>query len=265
MPIDDCLTFPLISIKSMQTDDFNPYAPPTPETASTAAPRQSPGDRYRIEKNVMILPPPFVLPEACFLTGVRQNLQQFEIPLKVMPRWWNYVMPIIMLSTQIGVVFGSRVIQKLQLPAPPWLVPPLSVALIGFTIPVMIVAGVLVVAKKITLTGFRENSDTVFIRRRRFIGRVLIFDLILGLILVLSWLILPPAFPVVVISLMSVSIAFIVTLIVCQRNRKPWSRIGALQQADGSLAIYGLDPSFLAVCRLGLDDPAAPPASIRSA
>ena len=239
----------------MQTDDFNPYAPPTHDTASAVAVLHSAGDGYRIEKNVMILPPPFLLPEVCFLTGARQNLQRCEIPLKVMPKWWNYVMPGIMFSLQMMVLFGSVAIQRLQLKTPPWLIPPLAGVLIGFTAPVMIIAGIMFVAKKITLTGFRENSDAVFARRRRFIGRVLIFDLILGVILVLAMLTLPPAFPLLAISLMSIPIAVFVTLIVWQKNRKPWSRIAALQQADGSLAVHGLDPSFLAVCRVGLIEP----------
>ena len=235
--------------------DANPYAPPAAENGVAFALANSASDEYRIEKNVMILPPPFVLPEVCFLTGARQDLQRCEILLKVMPKWWNYVMPLIMFSVQMLVMFSSIAIQRLQLMTPSWLAPPLAGVLIGFMAPAMIVVGFMCVAKKIQLTGFREKSDAVFFRRRRYIARVLIFDFILGVILVITRLILPPALPLTIISLMSVPIAFLVTIAVWQRNRKPWSRLGALQQADGSLAVYGLDPSFLAVCRLGLVEP----------
>jgi hypothetical protein len=212
-------------------------------------------EAYRIEKNVMILPPPFVLPEVCFLTGARQGLQRCEIPLKVMPKWWNYVMPLIMFSTQVIVMFSSTAIQKLQLPRPPWLVPPLAGVLISFIAPALIVTGFMFVARKVTLTGFRENSDVVFISRRRHLARVLLFDFIFGGILLLTWLTLGASTPLVVITLISFFFVFILTLVTWRRNRKPWSRIGALQQADGSLAVHGLDPSFLAVCRLGLVEP----------
>ena len=249
----------------MHDPDSNPYAPPATEL-SAASPR--PGDspqEYRIEKNVMILLPPFVLPEVCFLTGDRKELQKCEIPLKVMPKWWNYVMPLIMFCMQMIVLAGSMAIQRLQLTAPTWLVPPIAGVLMGVTAPVLIFVGILFVSKKITLIGFRENSDAVFIRRRRSIVRVLVFDFALGVIIALTMLTLPPSFPLRASALISFLVAFVLTLIVWQRNRKPWSRIGALQKADGSLAVYGLDPSFLAVCRLGLDDSASLPASTRSA
>lgn len=242
----------------MQNNDFNPYSPPAHETAPPVASLLSTGQEYRIEKNVMILPPPFHLPTVCFLTGARSELQKCEIPLKVMPRWWNYVMPVIMISLQMIVVTSSIAIQKLQLPTPPWLGPPLAGVAIAFTTPVLIFGGLLFVAKKITLTGFREKSDAIFFRRRRYIARVLLFDVIVGGILLLTWLTLEPNTPLVVITLISIFFVFVLTLATWVRNRKPWSRIGALQQADGSLAVYGLDPSFLAVCRLGLDDAAAP-------
>lgn len=212
-------------------------------------------ESYRIEKNVMILRPPFVLPDVCFLTGARQGLRRCEIPLRVMPKWWNYVMPMIMISTQMVVMFSSIAIQKLQVTSPPWFVPPLAGVLLGVIAPAVIVAGFLLVAQKVTLTGFLESSETVFLRRRRSITRVLIFDVILGVIIVLARLILPHAFLLTALALVSVALAFLVTLVVWQKNRKPWSRIGALQQADGSLAVHGLDPAFLAVCRLGLDNP----------
>jgi hypothetical protein len=249
----------------MHDPDSNPYAPPAAElSAASPIPGDSPQE-YRIENNVMILPPPFVLPEVCFLTGERQGLRQCEIPLKVMPKWWNYVMPLIMFSTQMIVLAGSMAIQRLQLTAPTWLVPPIAGVLMGVTAPVLIFAGILFVSKKITLIGFRENSDAVFIRRRRYIARVLLFDFIPGSVLTLVWLTGGTRIPLVAITLISFLFVFILTLVVWMRNRKPWSRIGALQKADGSLAVYGLDPSFLAVCRLGLDDSAALPASTRSA
>ena len=235
--------------------DANPYAPPTADTGVASVLAGSASDEYRIEKNVMILPPPFVLPEVCFLTGARYGLQRCEIPLKVMPKWWNYVMPVIMFSMQMILIFSGSAIQKLQLPTPSWLVPPLAGVLIGSAAPVLIIAGTMFIAKKITLTGFRENSDAVLIRRRRFIARVLLFDFFLVGILLLTWLTLGASTPLVVITLISSFFITILTLATWQRNRKPWSRIGALQQADGSLAVYGLDPSFLAVCRIGLVEP----------
>lgn len=242
----------------MPTDDFNPYAPPLQNTAFAVADRPSTDAGYRIEKNVMILPPPFVLPEVCFLTGTRHGLQRCEIPLKVMPKWWHYVMPAMMFSLQMIVMFGGIAVQRLKLLTSPLFVPPLVGLVMGITAPVTIVLGVFFVAKKISLTGFRESSDSVFTRRRRFFARVLIFDVILGAFIAMTQLMMPPAFLLTGLTLVSVSIAFLVTLVVWQKNRRPWSRIGALQQADGSLAVYGLDPSFLAVCRLGLDDCAAP-------
>ena len=241
----------------MPDPDLNPYAPPASESLAGSPTFDGDPQEYRIEKNVMILPPPYVLPEVCFLTGARQGLQRCEIPLKVMPKWWNYVMPVIMFSTQMIVLGSSIAIQKLQLQlkAPTWLVPPLAGVLIGFIAPAVIVAGFMFVARKITLTGFRENSDAVFIRRRRYIARVLLFDFILVGILLLTWLTLGASTPLVVITLISSFFIIILTLATWQRNRKPWSRIGALPQADGSLAVHGLDPSFLAVCRLGLVEP----------
>ena len=164
-------------------------------------------------------------------------------------------MPVIMFSTQMIVLFSSIAIQKLQLPTPPWLVPPLAGVLIGVTAPALIVAGFMFVAKKITLTGFREKPDAVFVRRRRYIARVLLFDFFLVGILLLAWLTLDASTRLVVITLIFSFFIIILTLATWQRNRKPWSRIGALQQADGSLAVYGLDPSFLAVCRVGLAEP----------
>ena len=249
----------------MLDPDSNPYAPPATEFSAASPISGDSPQEYRIEKNVMILPPPFVLPEVCFLTGDRKELQKCEIPLKVMPKWWNYVMPLIMFSMQVIVLAGSMAIQRLQLTAPTWLVPPIAGVLMGVTAPVLIFVGILFVSKKITLIGFRENSDAVFIRRRRSIVRVLLFDFALGVIIALIMLTLPPSFSLRTIALISFLVAFVLTLIVWQRNRKPWSRIGALQKADGSLAVYGLDPSFLAACRLGLDDSAALPSSTRSA
>ncbi len=245
--------------------DANPYAPPTADTGVASVLAGSASEGYRIEKNMMILPLPFVLPAVCFLTGARQDLQRCEIPLRVMPKWWNYVMPMIMVSVQTIVVASSIAIQKLQLPTPPWFVPPLVGAVIGFTVPVVIVAGIMFVAKKITLIGFRENSDAVFFRRRGFIVRVLILDVILGMTLMLTRLALPPGVRLNAITLIAFLFAFVLTLIVWQRNRKPWSRIGALHRPDGTLVVYGLGPSFLAVCRLGLDDSTAPPASTKPA
>ena len=235
--------------------DANPYAPPAAENGVAFSLANSASDEYRIEKNVMILPPPFVLPEVCFLTGARQDLQRCEILLKVMPKWWNYVMPVIMFSVQTIVVFSSIAIQRLQLPTPPGLAAPLVGVVVGFSVPALIFVGLFFVAKKITLTGFRENSDAVFFRRRRYIARVLLFDFILVGILLLAWLTLGAGTPLVVITLISFFFILILTLATWIRNRKPWSRLGALQQTDGSLAVYGLDPSFLAVCRLGLVEP----------
>lgn len=239
----------------MTDSDVNPYAPPAAETRVASAPTDFASEAYRIEKNVMILPPPFVLPEVCFLTGARQGLQRCEIPLKVMPKWWNYVMPMIMFSTQMIVMFSSTAIQKLQVSRPPWLVPPLAGVLIGFIAPALIITGFMLVARKVTLTGFRENSDAGFARRRRYIARVLLFDFLFGGILLLTWLTLGASTPLFVMTLISFCFIFILTLGTWRRNRKPWSRIGAIQQADGSLAVHGLDPSFLAVCRLGLAEP----------
>jgi hypothetical protein len=239
----------------MHDPDSNPYAPPASESLAESPTFDGEPREYRIEKNVMILPPPYILPEVCFLTGARQGLQRCEIPLKVMPKWWNYVMPVIMFSVQMIVMFSSIAIQKLQLRTPSWIAPQLVGVSIAFITPAVIITGFMFVARKITLTGFRENSDAVFIRRRRSIARVLLFDFLLVGILLLTWLTLGASTPLVIITLISSFFIVILTLATWQRNRKPWSRIGALQQADGSLAVHGLDPSFLAVCRLGLVEP----------
>lgn len=246
-------------LMSMHDNDFNPYAPPVQDNSPAVSTDPFEGRDYRIEKNVIILRSPFHLPPACFLTGARRELLKCEIPLKVMPRWWSYLMPVMIVSMQMIVVVGNRAIQKMQLPTPPWLGPPLAGVVAGFTVPALVFGGLLFVAKKITLTGFRESSDAVYLRRRRFIARVLLLDLILGGLLLLLWMTLETNTPLVIITLISIFFIFVLTLSTWMRNRKPWSRLGALLQADGSLAVYGLDPSFLAVCRLGLDDSTAPP------
>jgi hypothetical protein len=246
----------------MQNNDFNPYSPPAHETATSVASLFSTGQDYRIEKNVMILPPPFHLPTVCFLTGAREGLRRCEIPLKVMPKWWHNFIPVVMFAMQALAFCIGIVIQKFKLILPAWLSSP-AVGFIASAVVLLTFATVFFgifwgTKKNFTLVGFWTNSESVFRRRRQAVLLVLIIDIILVSGLLMTWLLFDGSLPLVGITLTVMPLAFVLTWIVWLRNRKPWSRIGALQQADGSLAVYGLDPSFLAVCRLGLDDAAAP-------
>lgn len=238
--------------------DANPYAPPAEEAGVSSPWANSDLQAYRIEKNAMILPPPFVLPEVCFLTGARQGLIRCEIPLKVMPRWSNYVIPMIMFGSQFLAFSAGIAAQKFKPNLQDWFGSPLIGNVFSVFVSVIFTAaflGIFLVKKKITLTGYWTNAESVFRRRRLTVLLFLIIDVVLVTGLLMTWLLFDDSAPLVGITLTVVPLAVVLTWIVWLRNRKPWSRIGALQQADGSLAVYGLDPSFLAVCRLGLDEP----------
>ena len=245
----------------MQNNDLNPYSPPAHETAPPVASLLSTGQEYRIEKNVMILPPPFHLPTVCFLTGAREGLRRCEIPLKVMPRWSSYAIPLIMFALQFLAFFIGIAAQKFKANLPLWLGSTFLANLSSVVVSLVfatVFLGILFVKKKITLIGYWTSAESVFRRRRHTVLLVLIIDVVLVTGLLMTWFLFDGSLPLVGITLTVMPLAFVLTWIVWLRNRKPWSRIGALLQADGSLAVYGLDPSFLAVCRLGLDDAAAP-------
>lgn len=252
----------------MQNSDFNPYAPPTNATAPEDAAQHSAVQDYRIEKNVMILPPPFVLPAACLLTGARQGLQRCEIPLKVMPRRSNYLIVLMMFASQFLAFTVGVASQKFKPNLQLWFGSPLIGNIFSVFVSVIFAAafpGVFFMKKRITLIGFWTNAESVFRRRRLTVLLVLIIDIVLVTGLLMTWLLFDGVLPLFVVTVTSVPFAFVLTWIVWLRNRKPWSRIGALQRPDGSLAVYGLDSSFLAVCRLGLDESSAPPATPQSA
>jgi hypothetical protein len=250
----------------MHDPDSNPYAPPATEFSAASPISGDSPQEYRIEKNVMILPPPFVLPEVCFLTGERQGLRQCEIPLKVMPKWRNNFIPVVMLAMQVVAFSIGLAAQKFKPNLPVWLSSPfLGLTLstvVALTFAAVFLGIILGAKKKVTVTGFWTNSESVFRRRRNAVLLILIFDGMLVTGLLMAWVLFEGTQPLVGITLTFVPFAFVLTLILWMQNRKPWSRIGALQHADGSLAVYGLDPSFLAACRLGLDDSAAPPTQL---
>ena len=246
----------------MQNNDFNPYSPPAYETAPSVASLVSTGQEYRIEKNVMILTPPFHLPTVCFLTGAREGLRRCEIPLGVMSKWGHDFIPVVIFAMQALAFCIGIVVQKFKPNFPAWLSSP-AVGFITSAVVLLTFATVFLgifwgTKKNFTLVGFWTNSESVFRRRRQTVLLVLIIDMILVSGLLMTWFLFDGSLPLVGITLTVMPLAFVLTWIVWIRNRKPWSRIGALLQADGSLAVYGLDPSFLAVCRLGLDDAAAP-------
>jgi hypothetical protein len=247
----------------MHDPDSNPYAPPAAETADGSSATRVESHEYRIEKNVMILPPPFHLPTVCFLTGAREGLRRCEIPLKVMSKWGHNFIPVVIFAMQALAFCIGIVVQKFKPNFPAWLSSPavgfIASAVVMLTFATVFLGVFFGTKKNFTLVGFWTNSESVFRRRRQTVLLVLIIDMILVSGLLMAWFLFERTLPLIGITLICVPLAVVLSLLVWLKNRKPWSRIGALLQADGSLAVYGLDPSFLAVSRLGLDGAAAPP------
>lgn len=256
-------------VNLMHDLDLNPYAPPATETVTAPSFFDGVPQEYRIEKNVMILPPPFVLPEACFLTGARVGLRRCEIPLRVMSKWWNNFIPVVMFAIQALAFSIGIAAQKFKPNLPAWFgspnIEPILIAVVFMVFAAVFWGIIFGTKKKVTLTGFWTDSESVVRGRRQAVLLVLICDIVLVTGLMMLLFLFEASRSLFIVAMISIPVFFVLTLSVWQRNRKPWSRIGALQQSDGSLAVYGLDPSFLAACRRGLDESTTPPASTRSA
>ena len=220
---------------------FNPYEPPSMEIDNAS---QNPLDagEYRIEKNTLIFREPCRLPRVCFWSGQTSDLTDCEFQIRVMPRWWVFVMPILMFGQQILVIPLMAFIAP-KFTGPVSGASPVFIGIMFGAGPGVLIAlfiGMMRYAGRMVTVNGGYNEQSV-LKWRRNIQKVL-----LGVLVVTAgvsgtiWFLTGRPASFIVGALFAVGIVLIVSL----RFRKPWSHIVGSLTKDGDIVISGLRPEF---------------------
>lgn len=226
----------------MDDQNFNPYAPPSINMVDVFQKALGSGE-YRIEKKTLIIREPCRLPRVCLWTGELSDLIDCEFQVRVMPRWWGFVMPILIFGQQIVVVpLMPFLMTRLNSPASG--VSPVIIGLVIGIIPGFLIFLTLAVARtagrQVRVHGwysrrsFHERQGT---SRRIVLGVAIAVTATLGSIGYLTGI--PWVFMIAVL------LPMIVGLIIGLRTRTPSPRVFGSLTKDEEIVISGFRPEFL--------------------
>ena len=230
----------------MTNQAFNPYEPPSMEIDETPQKALGSGE-YRIEKNTLIIREPCRLPHVCFWSGAISDLTDCEFQIRVMPRWWALVMPILFFCQQI-----------LFVPLMPFLIPKLngpgsgvSPILTGIVIgagPGLLIVffiGMMRYAGRLVTVYASYSKDNFLKKRRKW--RKTIFGVLSAIILILGllWFLLGRPWILMAVALLPILLALIISL----RLRKPWAYVFGSLTKDGDIVISGFRHEFFLTLR----------------
>lgn len=230
----------------MTDQDFNPYSPPETRIDEPSAQVLGSGE-YRIEKNTLIIREPCRLPRVCFWSGAVSDLIDCEFKIRVMPRWWAFVMPILIFGHQILVVpLMQFVMPKLNGPGS-GVSPILPGILIGVGQGFLIICfiGMMRYAGRLVTLYASYSKDNFLKRRRKW--RNLIFGVMSAAILILGsfWFWLGRPWILLAFALLPIPLGLIISL----RLRKPWAYVFGSLTKHGDIVISGLRPEFFLTLR----------------
>ncbi len=232
----------------MTASDFNPYEAPT-ERMEDVPPQELGDGEFRVEKKALVFCPPCRLPRICFVSGQETGLTDCEFTIRVMPRWWQWVIPISIFVLQISVapIMGSVLpLLKLQ---PNGTTGVMLGVFIGGGIPGTVILLLIVAAHRLgrKIPVFACYSEEGLQKARRKSWRIVkLVGIVMAVVAGIAWYLTGFYLPILFISLP----VFAVMCATLYRIRKPWSQIGGLLTKDDTIALYGLSAVFLTKCRL---------------
>ncbi len=231
----------------MTDPNFNPYAPPETRHDEPSGQLLGSGE-YRIEKHTLIVREPCRLPRVCFLGGEVSDLTDCEFQIRVMPRWWAFVVPVVIFSHQILVVpLMTFIVPKLT--GPPSGLPPLFTGLTIGALPGLLMISLIVLLRYAgrLVTVHASYSEEYFLMRRRRLRNitVVVVSTLAGIAGILWLFFGGPRSVVIALVFLPILFGLVLTL----RFRKPWAYVAGSLTKDGDIVISGLRPEFFRTLR----------------
>lgn len=230
----------------MSDPTLNPYAPPETRHDDPSGQLLGSGE-YRLEKHGLIMREPCQLPRVCFLSGEVSDLSACEFKIRVMPRWWAFVMPIVICGQQILVIpLMTFIAPKFTGPASG--LSPLSTGILIGAFPGLLMISLIVLLRHAgrIVTVHASYSKKYFLKRRRKWRNitVTVVSALAGMAGIL-WLLFGGPLLVMAVLLLPILFGLVITL----RLRKPWAYVAGSLTKDGDIAITGMHPEFFRTLR----------------
>lgn len=230
----------------MTDQAFNPYEPPSMEIDEIPQKALGSGE-YRIEKNTLVFREPCRLPHVCFWSGAVSDLTDCEFQIRVMPRWWAFVLPILLFGQQILVVPLMQFVMP-RIGTPNSGLSPITVGVMVGILPglmiLLMVATTRLAGRIVTVNGSYNELSVRKRRRKTRISLLCVLVAIAGVSGTIWFLSGRPD-----LFIIGTLFAVIMVLIVGLRFRKPWYHIVGSLTKDGDIVISGLRPEFFLTLR----------------